>query len=83
MPAETVGEWQRRKLGQVLRFKERDPLLLSDTSGDYGTKYALYRSDRGTALVIGQLARDDLNQPKVDLSDDQIEQWAAPLRKIV
>lgn len=78
--AETIGEWRHRKLGQVIRFKERDPQLLSDTGGDYGTKYALCRVDRGAALVIGQLARDDIGQPRIDLTDDQIEEWAGPLR---
>lgn len=77
---EAVAEWKERKETQARQFMERDPSLTLDATGDHGTKFALVHAGKNTAIVIGQLARGDIGQPKADATDDQIEDWAAPLR---
>lgn len=78
--SETIGEWQDRKKAQARRFMERDPSLLVEQWQNYETRFILIHADVNRPLVIGQLARDETGQPLIDLTDRQIEEWAAPLR---
>lgn len=80
MSTEDIGEWKERKQAQAVRFVKLDPSLTIDSWGDFETKFVLVHHGLGTALVIGQLAHDDIGQPRVDLTDEQIAEWAAPLR---
>lgn len=81
MATETVGEWKAAKQGQAERFLKLDPSLSLDAWGDYGTKFILVHVGLEAALTFGQLPRDDIRQERVDLTDEQIAAWAAPLRK--
>lgn len=79
---ETVGEWQNRKKAQAERFMTRDPSLSLDNHGDHETRFVLVHQGFSSALKFGQLPRRAGGQPRVDLTDDEIEAWAAPLRRV-
>lgn len=80
--AETVGEWQKRKKAQAELFMKRDPSLSLDDNGDHETRFVLVHQGFSTALRFGQLPHRAGGQPRVDLTDDEIEAWAAPLRRV-
>lgn len=74
-PVETVGEWKARKRAQATRFMERDPALELEDWQDYGTKFVLIHRKEKSALVIGCLPRDDIEQSTIDVGDEQIADW--------
>lgn len=75
---ETLGEWRARKKAQAARFTKLDPKLQLDESMDMGTGFSLWCANPLTALVIGRRAHDAV--PAIDLTDEQIERWAAQVR---
>lgn len=76
--SETVGEWKERKEAQGLRLIEKFPGWKIDSWFDYGTKFVLVNFDEAKDIVFGQLPRNGIMQPSIDLSDDEVEALIEP-----
>lgn len=88
--SETVAEWKKRKREQARRIQAQVPDITIEHWQDYNTRVVLVKhwgTDRpdAVAVTIGQLPRDAIGQPAIDLTDAEILEalrWTPPTSNV-